>query len=140
MADTVLNTTTANSEVIDLTEVRISSYLEFYKVDHSNVYDGKYEGLMNLYKVPTDFNLTTNDQESKRLHGGIIQTKEVPQAFVMLTPHNGKLLLVHCLSYFPHLLGSTVMKEWEDRIIGFSGDLMGTQLPHFCDQYSTKSG
>ena len=29
MADTIFNTTTANSEVIDLTEVRISSYLKF---------------------------------------------------------------------------------------------------------------
>ena len=129
MTDTIFNATTANSEVIDLTEARISSYLDFYKADHSDVYDGKYEGLMNLYKVPIDFNLTTNDQESKRLHGGVIQTKEIPQALVMLTPHNGKLLLVHRLSYFPHLLGSTDTKEWEDRIIGFSGDVMGTQLP-----------
>ena len=98
---------------------------------------------MNLYKVPTDFDFTTNDQESKCLHSGIIQTKEVPQAFVMLTLHNRKLLLVHCLSYFPRPRGSTVMKEWEDRIIGFSGDVMGTQLPattNFCDQYSAKSG
>ena len=116
-------------ETIDLTVDRLTNYEVFYKSEQVDVYDGNYQGLMKAFAVSPDLALESREREGKELLGGMLQTKEVPQALLVLLPSDNKLLLVHRLYYYTKPLGATTAKEWEERIMGFVGDVMGTQLP-----------
>ena len=117
------------TEVIDLTQERLSNYVAFYNSERADAYNGDYSGLMNAYTVDTTLQGEAQTRARQSLWGGILQTKDVAQSLIMLLPSDGKLLLVHRLYYFPKPLGSAVAKEWEEEIMGFVGDVMGTQLP-----------
>ena len=116
-------------ETIDLTLDRLTNYEVFYKSEQVDVYDGNYQGLMKAFAVPPDLAPESREREGKELLGGMLQTKEVPQALLVLLPSDSKLLLVHRLYYYTKPLGATLAKEWEERVMGFVGDVMGTQLP-----------
>ena len=81
------------------------------------------------YKVDESLQGEAQTQARQSLWGSILQTKDVAQSIITLLPSDGKLLLVHRLYYFPKPLGSATAKEWEEEILGFVGDVMGTQLP-----------
>ena len=115
--------------VIDLTQERIDTYNAFYRSDQADVYDGRYSGLMNAYKVAVGLQGDAAVTEGRTLLGNILQTKELPQAVLMLLPSDKKLLLVHRLYYFPKPLGNVEATDWEDKVLGFVSDVMGTQLP-----------
>ncbi len=117
------------TEVIDLTQERLSNYVAFYNSERADAYNGDYSGLMNAYTVDTTLQGEAQTRARQSLWGGILQTKDVAQSLIMLLPSDGKLLLVHRLYYFPKPLGSALAKEWEEEIMGFVGDVMGTQLP-----------
>ena len=81
-------------ETIDLTLDRLTNYEVFYKSDLVDVYDGNYQGLMKAFAVPPDLTPESREREGKESLGGMLQTKEVPQALLVLLPSDNKLLLV----------------------------------------------
>ena len=126
-ATTAPGTTT---EIVDLTQELVTSYESFYRSDQADVYDGNYLGLMNAFKVAgTVQGAESVANERRELLSGILQTRELPQAVVTLLPSDHKLLLVHRLYYFPKPMGNNEAKDWEEKVVGFVGDVMGTQLP-----------
>ena len=115
--------------VVDLTVSKMADYITFYSSDEHDVYKGNYAGLMDHYKVnPEVLTAEERQTEAMKLLGEIVQTKEVPQAFLMLAADDNCLLLAHRLCYFPKPLGAPA-RSWEERVIGLTGDVMGTQLP-----------
>ena len=99
--------------VIDLTQERIDTYNAFYRSNQADVYDGRYSGLMNAYKVAIGLQGDAAVAEGRTLLGNILQTKELPQAVLMLLPSDKKLLLVHRLYYFPkpHGMGNLRLRK-----------------------------
>ena len=116
-------------EGVDLPQDRLSTYAAFYNSDLVDAYNGEYAGLMAAYKVDEALRGDEQTRARQSLWGNILQTKDVAQSILTLLPSDGRLLLIHRLYYFPKPLGSTVAKEWEEEILGFVGDVMGTQLP-----------
>ena len=134
-----------STEVIDLTQDRISTYAAYYNSEQADAYHGSYTGLMNAYKVDGSLQVEGQRRARQSLWSNVLQTRDVAQSLLTMLPSDGRLLLVHRLCYFPKPLGSTVAKDWEEEIIGFVGDVMGTQLPQavflrseFLDALDTK--
>ena len=124
-----ITTAPGAASVVDLTQTRMTDYATFYGSEQHDVYKGNYAGLMELYKVPEAIaTLDERQAEARRLLGEVIQTKEVPQAFLMLAADDDRLLIAHRLCYFPKPLGAPA-RSWEEKVIGLTGDVMGNQLP-----------
>ena len=104
-------------EVIDLTREPITTYNQFYRSEHAEVYDGNYIGLMKAYTVAEGLQGDALAMERRELLSSVLQTRELLQAVIALLPDDNKLLLVHCIYYFSRPLGNNEVKDWEEKVM-----------------------
>ena len=87
----------STTEIVDLTQERVTSYDSFYRSDQADVYDGSNLGLLNAFKVVGAVHQGAESvaNERRELLSGILQTRELPQAVVTLLPSD-RLQHLHC--------------------------------------------
>ena len=83
-----------STEVIDLTQDRISTYAAYYNSEQADAYQGSYTGLMNAYKVDDSLQVEGQRRARQSLWSSILQTRDV---IILFSVYSSCLLIRDCI-------------------------------------------